>query len=603
MRNYVAAYLDTKIAETVTALNKVPKSDKVVKIYNSPTLKSLQEQIHYARAQGFDGMKVIINDMEDSQEFVSALNESYGYLFKEGIGLVKLKEDGSALDVFGPEVKKELSGAKMIDDIAKEMNKQKHSLYVVNPIGIIPFRTENEVCREIINYIRAAKDFIKEYGPYCEDSIYIADFIPLNNKASTRFNSAVYLKDNLRWLRSEDCTLAPNDKKILLEFFSDEIAIHRHWSTQDSLVHEVGMVGNYLFGPSIFWVNLTGFHLNNNKNINKYNSQVNLDIFLSLTDPKNVKRNENGEVILPPNGEYLKLEEPKYGFYFGWGNESPKNNLTSIENIGDTFYNQFKNCCRELSVNKMVVPDNVVIKASNIVSYLASIISHYVVDKDFRNAVDSNKNTKIDQAAYSGDSFEQKGEIDPSYWDNRSSDEDLQNKLVDKYVLNKEVDGERWVDKTLEKWYNRDSYIKDKLGLGGNTEKYNYKKYDQKARELGTSGYELYKLDKRKKEVDDQIDDYLKEIEGLDDSNKEEASLIKDLSKEIEILKQEKKDLQAYIDITQRSQDKYNKVDSIANRIEDNIESSKEYKTTYNRCVRLLKSNYGQLIQKILINR
>ena len=109
-------------------------------------------------------------------------------------------------------------------------------------------------------------------------------------------------------------------------------------------------------------------------------------------------------------------------------------------------------------------------------------------------------------------------------------------------------------------------------------------------------------MDKRKKEVDDQIDDYLKEIEGLDDSNKEEASLIKDLSKEIEILKQEKKDLQAYIDITQRSQDKYNKVDSIANRIEDNIESSKEYKTTYNRCVRLLKSNYGQLIQKILIN-
>ena len=85
--------------------------------------------------------------------------------------------------------------------------------------------------------------------------------------------------------------------------------------------------------------------------------------------------------------------------------------------------------------------------------------------------------------------------------------------------------------------------------------------------------------------------------------NEKILKAIKSLKDEIDSLKQEKKDLQAYIDITQRSQDKYNKVDSIANRIEDNVESSKEYKTTYNRCVKLLKSNYGQLIQKILINK
>ena len=155
----------------------------------------------------------------------------------------------------------------------------------------------------------------------------------------------------------------------------------------------------------------------------------------------------------------------------------------------------------------------------------------------------------------------------------------------------------------MEKWYNRDSFVKGKLGIDDGKEKYDYKKYAQKAKELGISGYELYKVDKRKRQIDEQIDDLLKEIEDLDDANKEEASMIKEINKEIELLKQEKKDLQAYIDRQQRSVDKNEKIYNINNNVGDEsyIENSKDFKMAYNRCVKLLNSNYGQMVQKIII--
>ena len=346
MRNYVAAYLDTKIEETLEALKTVSKKDKVVKIYDSPTLKNIQEQIHYARAQGFEGLKLAISEMENANEFISELNESYGYLFKEGIGLVKLSEDNPVEDLFKDDSqgKQEFEAARQTQVDARLMSEQKHTMYIVNPIGIIPFKSENNVCKEIINYIKAAKQFKEEYGEYC-NSVYIADFVPLNNKAATRFNSAVYLKDNLNWIKSDKCNLPEDERKELLDFFSDEIAVHKRWSTQDSLVHEVGMIGNYLFGPNIFWVNLTGFHLNNNKNINKYNTQVNNKICDEVLGPKDERERE----LITPS-QYLAYEKDKFGFYFGWGNGAKKNELPSIEKIGDTFFNQFKNCCRELAV-------------------------------------------------------------------------------------------------------------------------------------------------------------------------------------------------------------------------------------------------------------
>lgn len=596
MRTYVAAYLDTKIEETVKALNNIPKSSKVVKIYSSPTLESLQEHIHYARAQGFEKIRFVINDMENAKDFVSELNESYGYLFRNGIGLIKLREDTDdpgqyLLDHASAEAKQAWDISKNVSLDAKHMSEQNHTMYIVNPIGIIPFKNENSVCNEILRYIRAAKEFKSRYSQYC-NSVYIADFVPLNNKSATRFNSSVYLKDNINWLKSSKCTLPEEEVKELVDFFSDEIATHKSWSTQDSLVHEVGMTGNYLFGPNIFWANLTGFHINNNKNVNKYNTKVNEDI--------QEKVNGNRDTPIP---NYLEYEQGFEGFYFGWGNGAKQNQLPSIEEIGDAFFIQFKNCCREVSVNKMVVPENTALKASNLVSYLASIISHYVVDKEFRLSVEANKNKNNNSNATS-DNFESTdGSGDPDYW-NRGASEDSLNKLVDKYVLNKEVDGEKWVDKTLEGWYNRDSLLKGKLGLDDGKDKYNYKSYEKKAKELGVSGYELYKLDKRKKEIDEEIDRYLKEIEGLDDSNKEEASMIKDINKEIEALKQEKKDLQVYIDRQQRSTDKNEKIYNVSQAVDQGfIEDSKDFKVTYNRCVKLLNSNYHQLVQKVIINR
>lgn len=592
MRNYVAAYLDTKIEETVNTLKKLPKQDKLVKIYNSPTLESIQEQIHYARAQGFEGIKFVINDIENSNEFISELNESYGYLFKEGIGLVKLEEGLLDDAPFDPDTKKELETSRQINSDIKDMSEQKHTMYIVNPIGIIPFRTENNVCREILNYIKAANDFKKDYSQYC-NSVYIADFVPLNNKTATRFNSSVYLRDNLNWLKSDKCTLPNDEVSLLIDFFSNEIGTHKSWSTQDALVHEVGMVGNYLFGPNIFWANLTGFHINNNKNVNKYNTKVNDDIMRKLN-----KDMPNNNI---PASEALKYEQSHYGFYYGWGSGAKQNNLPSIERIGETFFIQFKNCCRELSVNKMPVPENDLLKASNIVSYLSFIISHYVVDKEFRIAVETNKAKGKDNNK-SDDSFEAELEDNSNYWNSNVSQNEL-NKLVDKYALNKEVDGEKWVDKTLEGWYNRDSFFAGKLGVDNNIEKYDYKKYAKKAKELGVSGYELYKIDKRKREIDDQIDDYLKEIEGLDDSNKDESAIIKDINKEIEALKQEKKDLQVYIDRQQRTIDKNEKINNISQATEEGlIENSKDFKLTYNRCVKLLNSNYHQLVQKVVMS-
>lgn len=603
MRKYVAAYMDSNIEETTKIINNLPKKDKVVKIYGSPSLESIQEQVHYARAQGFSSIDFLINELDESQEFVKALNDSYGYMFKEGIGLVRITEAISTAT----------SAEKLLTDLDPDLGaahgqykqgvldgEAKHTMYVLNPIGLLPFARNNHVCEETIRYIKAAKEFIERYSHYC-GLVYIADIRPMNDKLAKRFDPAVYRKRTLAWLKSDRCKLDESEKILLIRFLSDDeqdsrLAIHKEFATQDATVKAVGEPGNYLFGPDSFWTNLTGFHGRDNSSKAKYNVGVNNE-YLGNTQAEEITKIDN-----------LTQEPNKYGFYYCWGPGAKKNILLSIETIADQAFDNFKNCCRELAVNKVAVPTKELINSDNNATlYLASIISYYIVDKAFRIDVDNNKKQKVSDSAKGGINDFSNVEVnnDPDYWNTTHTTGkegvDLANRMIDKYALNKEIDGEKWVDKTIEKMHNRDTYFKGKLGLDTG-DKYNYKDYEKKARELGVDGYELYKLDKRMKEIDKEIDEYLKEVEELQDSNSDEIAEIKDLNRKIEELKQERLDLKVYIDKVQRSDEKNEKMGNIRNDVAPNeIENSEDFTVAYNRCIKLLSANYHQLVQNITV--
>lgn len=542
MKEYTTVYLDDnknlgRIEESLKSL----KDSRIVKVYDSPNISNIEEQVQLARSQGFDKLNILLSEVQDKDGFEKDLNESYGAHFKNGIHIISLDE-ADAVQVMSNNGDIQASG----------QVKDEPNMIIFNPFGVLLFDSSGNLSPNLIRYIEEAYKFIDTYGSNCK-GIYIIDS-RLDSSKVVDPNATLDL--NFLWLDS-----IPRYERYK-KFFNET------WTSDSGLkvVHRYcknGREASALFKPGSY-----------------------IYLSSSLYTPT-----VSGSSIKALNTDRYRLVGSKVGTFayeelkLGKLGGIPFDVVAPYEDTIPPLIDSLKEAILEKSKSQDLKDFDV--RLGSLQHYLSVLIQWYDTNEIFRTSIGESKSgvalsnrRSLSALANSTDRMYKNRKLDrinkDNYWSFGFRDKYLNpdndpviakaEKDIDKYLLNKEIDGNRFVDKTLEKAYNIKYLPSDITGIDSDDkdERFDYKRYNSEDKSIeGVSGIQVYKLEQKRKEIADKIDKINYKIEELDDTDEDDIKEIRKLNGKIKDLTDEDDDLVASIDSAKRSEDSKEKIQNV----------------------------------------